>query len=108
MTATKKSSSDLFVHAAREPEIVELPSAKFIVVEGAGAPEHAAFQAAIAALYGVAYTIKFTNKKAGGADYKVPPRPPTVLNENLPLSQPLALESGKSAKRSRMWSNSPV
>jgi hypothetical protein len=73
MRAGKRASIDPFIHAATEPEIVELPSAKFIAVEGAGAPEHAAFQAAITALYGVAYTMKFTAKKAGGPDYKVAP-----------------------------------
>jgi hypothetical protein len=73
MKAHHKSPIDPFICAARQPELVELPAAKFIAVDGAGAPEQAEFQAAIAALYGVAYAMRFAHKQAGGSDYKVPP-----------------------------------
>jgi hypothetical protein len=63
---------DPFSQAAKQPELVELPPAMILAVEGRGAPEAAAFQAAVAALYGVAYTLKFANKKHG-RDFRVPP-----------------------------------
>jgi hypothetical protein len=64
---------DPFLKATPEPELVTLPAAKFLVFEGEGAPESAAFQTAVGALYGLAYTLKFENRKAGGADFKVSP-----------------------------------
>ncbi|MBS1123569.1 MAG: hypothetical protein H6Q90_5797, partial [Deltaproteobacteria bacterium] len=73
MTAHKKLPLDPFLRAAKEPELVVLPPAKFICVEGAGAPEESDFQAAVGALYSVAYTMKFAAKKAGGPDLKVAP-----------------------------------
>ena len=73
MKAHKQASIDPFVHATKEPEIVELPPTNVITIEGCGAPEQAGFQAAIVALYGVAYAMKFANTKAGGSDYKVSP-----------------------------------
>lgn len=54
----------------KTPEIVDLEPGKYLAIEGQGAPESAAFQAAIGALYGVAYTVKMTRKFAG-RDFKV-------------------------------------
>jgi hypothetical protein len=73
MKASAKSGIDPFVHAAKEPEFVKLPAARFLAIEGVGAPEAAPFQEAIAALYGVAYTLKFSVRKAGGEDFRVGP-----------------------------------
>ena len=44
--------------------------AKYLAIAGRGKPGDELFQAQIGALYGVAYTLKFT-KKAAGQDYKV-------------------------------------
>lgn len=68
-----RSMRDPFLQATLEPEVVDLPAARFLVFEGEGAPESAAFQTAVGALYGLAYTLKFENKKAGGADFEVSP-----------------------------------
>ena len=43
------------------------------MVDGQGTPEGEQFAAAIGALYGVAYTLKFTLKRAGVLDYPVLP-----------------------------------
>jgi hypothetical protein len=58
--------------AARTPAVVQLPPLSSISLEGRGAPESREFQDAIGALYGTAYTLKFT-LKAAGSDFKVPP-----------------------------------
>jgi len=58
--------------AKTDPEIVEVPDAWCLTLEGAGAPEGPAFQQAVEALYGLAYTLKF-QLKAEGKDFKVPP-----------------------------------
>ncbi len=54
-----------------KPDLVETPSRSVLAIEGAGPPEEPAFAAAIGALYGIAYTLKFARKKAGLEDYKV-------------------------------------
>jgi hypothetical protein len=62
----------------REPVIVTVPKMKYLMVTGAGSPEskkhHVPFQQAIQALYGIAYTIKFTLKfSKKGPEYTIPP-----------------------------------
>lgn len=51
---------------------VEVPPMTFLAVDGQGAPESAAYAAALAALYPMAYGIKFA-LKARGADFVVGP-----------------------------------
>jgi hypothetical protein len=60
-----------FFRAPRKPELVELPEASFLVVDGEGSPDGQAFQDAIGSLYSVAYTIKMTGK-SDGHDFRVP------------------------------------
>ena len=45
----------------------------FLAVDGQGAPGGEAFEKAIQDLYSVAYTVKFSLKKAGTIDFVVPP-----------------------------------
>ena len=47
-----------------EPSLVRCPPAKILAVTGQGSPESPAFDAAIHALYGVAYAIRFARKAA--------------------------------------------
>jgi hypothetical protein len=53
--------------------LVEVPPARFFMIDGRGSPDGEAFQQAVGALYAIAYTAKFALKKAGGPDAKVPP-----------------------------------
>src|SRR5512146_1304544 len=67
-----------FYSAKTEAEVVEVPAMQYLMFDGQGVPEgNPEFQRAFQALYGVAYTIKFTPKKgtapAGYQDCKVPP-----------------------------------
>lgn len=57
--------------AKKDPEIVEVPETWCLTVSGQGAPESPAFQRAVEALYGLAYTLKF-QLKPSGLDFKVP------------------------------------
>ena len=52
-------------------DLVVVPSRPVLAIEGAGPPDDPAFAAAIGALYGIAYTLKFARKKAGLEDFKV-------------------------------------
>lgn len=61
-----------FFHAARDPELVKLPAAKYLTLEGEGDPEGPSFKAAVGELYGIAYTLKMA-KKALGRDFTVAP-----------------------------------
>ncbi len=57
--------------AKKDPALVTIGPAKYLTIDGKGEPGGEAFQASVAALYGVAYTIKMTRKFAGDQDYKV-------------------------------------
>ena len=61
--------------SAKAPVIVEVPELAFLMLDGRGDPNSAEeYQAALQALYGVAYTLKFTLKKATPErDFKVAP-----------------------------------
>lgn len=54
-------------------EIIDIPPQNYAMIDGTGNPNgNPDFQAAIEALYGVSYTLKFARKKAGlTPDYKV-------------------------------------
>ncbi|MGD0014441.1 MAG: hypothetical protein ABSD56_08470 [Bryobacteraceae bacterium] len=74
---TKAEKVDLYkLHKSdyvtpREPVLVKIGAARYLTIDGQGAPSGAEFQAKIGALYGVAYTIKMTYKFGGKQDYKV-------------------------------------
>jgi hypothetical protein len=52
---------------------VRVPRATFLAVDGVGAPGGEAYQQALEALFALAYTAKFTFKRAGLVDFVVPP-----------------------------------
>jgi hypothetical protein len=56
--------------ASRAPQIVRVGPAKYLSVSGRGDPDGPGFGAAVAALYGVAFTIKLA-KKAARRDFVV-------------------------------------
>ena len=78
MTQTRKATTKLelekvrpeYFRASREAAVVEIGPAMFLTYEGKGAPESPEFQAGIASLYGVAYTLKMLHKSRG-VDFKV-------------------------------------
>jgi hypothetical protein len=56
------------------PDIVDVPELAFLMVDGGGPPAAEPYQQALGALYGTAYTLKFTLKKADAArDFRVMP-----------------------------------
>lgn len=75
MTATDKI--DLFREhrdeylMAKVPTEVRIGPARYLTVAGTGSPQSPEFQRKLGALYGCAYTIKFTQKKTAGRDFKV-------------------------------------
>jgi hypothetical protein len=54
------------------PDVILLPARTVLALDGAGPPEAQAFAQAMAALYGVAYTLKFA-RKAELRDFKLGP-----------------------------------
>ncbi len=54
----------------KKPNTIDVPPAKFLTVTGRGEPGCEAYQAALNALYSVAYTVKF-KAKAVGNDFVV-------------------------------------
>ena len=57
--------------AAKKPALIETTGAMYMSVEGRGAPSGNDFQAAIGALYGMAYTVKMGRKADGKGDYTI-------------------------------------
>jgi hypothetical protein len=57
----------------KAPAFIQTTPGLYLTVEGQGAPEGQEFQGKIAAIYGVAYTIKFTKKKLTGQNFKIAP-----------------------------------
>ena len=70
-----KLHKPLYSPSAKHPAIVEVPALAFLMVDGRGDPDTSeAYHEALDALYGVAYTLKFSLKKAdAGRDFKVAP-----------------------------------
>lgn len=54
-------------------EVVDLPPQRYLMIDGAGAPDAAPFADAITTIYPVAYALKFLSKRELGRDYVVPP-----------------------------------
>lgn len=72
MTSRKNSPPDwnaLVLKVPREPVLVRVPAMKYLMADGQGDPATSeGFRAAIGALYGLAFTMKFMLKDRGVAD----------------------------------------
>jgi len=62
-------------YAARQGrfDIVDIPPMRYLAADAEGAPDGASFAGALAALFPLAYALKFASKKGHGRDYVVPP-----------------------------------
>jgi len=70
----KKELRHLYNPSAREFSVVDVPEMQFVMLDGHGDPNtEPAYQEAVAALYAVAYKLKFMSKKQMEKDYVVPP-----------------------------------
>ncbi len=60
----KKEYKALFSPSPGKPEMIEVPAFKYIMIDGRGNPNNnPEFEAKVAVLYGLSYTIKFMFKK---------------------------------------------
>jgi len=57
--------------AKTRPELIDIPEGRFLTFNGKGEPGGEEYTAALNALYGVAYTLKFGLKRKGVADFTV-------------------------------------
>lgn len=71
----KKEFKDLYTASAERPALVQVPPLNYLIIDGTGDPNtSSAYQHAVQALFGMAYTIKFAIKKSPAAvDYGVMP-----------------------------------
>lgn len=70
----KKELKQLYRVSAKEVVQVEVPTFKFLMVDGKGDPNTSKeYAEAVEALFSVSYTAKFMLKKAEGKDYAVMP-----------------------------------
>jgi hypothetical protein len=70
-----KEHKALYAPSSKTPVIVDVPELTFLMLDGRGDPNSSQdYQAALQALYGVAYTLKFTLKKVEPErDFRVAP-----------------------------------
>lgn len=62
----KKTLKELYLAVPREPCLVKVPACQYLMVDGKGDPNTSKdFSAAIQALYGLSYTLKFMLKDEG-------------------------------------------
>ena len=60
----KKVLKHLYKPSAKEPQIMDIPSMNFLMMDGSGNPNTSpVYQEVVEALYGVAYALKFMSKK---------------------------------------------
>ena len=57
--------------APKKPAIIETTAGRYLTIEGQGQPGDETFSDHVAALYGIAYTIKMRRKSTGGQDYVI-------------------------------------
>ena len=70
----KKVLKHLYKPSAKEPQIMDIPSMNFLMMDGSGNPNTSpVYQEVVEALYGVAYALKFMSKKTIERDYVVMP-----------------------------------
>ncbi len=69
----KKEFPALYSPRSKHIEKVLVPELTFIAVDGQGSPDSPPFQAAMAALYSLAYALKFRCKKLHNRDFTVSP-----------------------------------
>jgi len=68
-----RALAKLYKPDAKVPVLVDVPPLRFLQLEGAGDIGGATFQEAVAALYALAYAVKFAAKKQLSLTYKVSP-----------------------------------
>jgi hypothetical protein len=55
----------------KEPKLIQVSVARYLTIDGIGAPGDKVFDDAVMALYAMAYTIKMTRKKHDKGDYVI-------------------------------------
>jgi len=93
-----KKLKPLYSPSAKAPVIVQVPELALLMLDGRGDPNSAEeYQAALQALYGVAYTLKFALKKSDPVrDFKVAPLEGLWWSDGGPPS-PGALQTDRDA-----------
>ncbi|MDO6683901.1 MULTISPECIES: GyrI-like domain-containing protein [unclassified Agarivorans] len=69
----KKELKQFYRPSAKKVALVDVPTMNFLMVDGQGEPGSERYQAAVEALFSLAYTLKFMIKKSVGIDYAVMP-----------------------------------
>lgn len=70
----RKELKEFYRPSPKAPSLVEVPTMNFLMVDGRGNPNTSQeFEDAVAALYGLSYTLKFMLKGSGTPEYTVMP-----------------------------------
>ncbi|MDZ4178050.1 MAG: GyrI-like domain-containing protein [Coriobacteriia bacterium] len=69
----RKRYANLYKPGAKVPALVDVPTLRFLMIDGVGDVGGTAFQESMGALFALAYPVKFAAKKAVGISYPVMP-----------------------------------
>jgi hypothetical protein len=70
----RREFKDLYAPSSKDFSIVDVPSMRFLMVDGQGDPNSAeSYREAVEAVYAVSYVLKFASKKELDKDYVVAP-----------------------------------
>jgi hypothetical protein len=70
----KREHPELYAPSATDFSLVDVPPMRFVAVDGHGDPNvEPSYRAAVEALFGVAYAVKFGSKRGLGRDFVVAP-----------------------------------
>ena len=70
----RKEWGELYFPSAREVSVVHVPPMNFAMIDGEGDPNRStAYREGLKALFGVSYTLRFSLKQQGVAEYRVGP-----------------------------------
>lgn len=67
----RQPTPDALLKGNADPDIVDVPARLVLVSNGAGGPNSPGFSAAVRALYGISYTLRFARKKADRSIFEV-------------------------------------
>jgi hypothetical protein len=84
----KKELKAFYNPTAKDVTLIDVPRMNFIMIDGQGAPESPQFAQSIAALYPIAYGIKFDKKRTDGIDYGVMPLEGLFWAEDMAVFMP--------------------
>lgn len=69
----RQSLKELYAPSAKDVTEVVVPPLRFLMIDGDGGPDNAAYREAVESLFALAYGVKFAVKRQASVDFRVMP-----------------------------------